>query len=246
MRGKCEWDLIGPKPSPILPRVPSPPQAHDAEAVQMCRVNKDLIYLTNDDESLALFTISKIPKMVNCSGGLFINTNFSWRLVGTQPVVLPNGTTLIQNGASSLTVSKGGYNEFFNAGWGGQTHYYNWGSPANYLAIAIVNGGQYGTRTVVIVDTDAPHGIPTEIVSQVGAPATTPLPILWHCPGAGGAVLVQFMDGQRIGACICTSDTGRAICALPPFRAEGGIMARATDTELQILYHGQVVASGHR
>ncbi|XAO27544.1 hypothetical protein I312_106400 [Cryptococcus bacillisporus CA1280] len=159
--------------------------------------------------------------MVNCSGGLFINTDFSWRLVGTQPVVLPNGTTLIQNGASSLTVSKGGYNEFFNAGWGGQTHYYNWGSPANYLAIAIVNGGQYGTRTVVIVDTDAPHGIPTEIVSQVGAPATTPLPILWHCPGAGGAVLVQFMDGQRIGACICTSDTGRAICALPPFRAEG-------------------------
>ncbi len=182
---------------------------------------------------------------IDCSTGLFITTDFNWNLVGTVPVTLPNGTVITSGGPSSLSVSKGGVNQIFNAPSGGQVHYYNWGTPANFLAILTVEGGSLGTRTVVIINTGS-SGLNTQIIANVLASSSVPLPIINHCAGSGGAILVTASNGTSLSAAIVTSDNGNAVCSVLPFTPTMQVSGNATTSQLQILHGGTVIASAAR
>lgn len=177
-----------------------------------------------------------------CNSGLFLTTDFNWNLVGSVPVTLPNGTTISRISASSLSVSKGGISKVFNAASGGQMHYYNWGSPANYLAILSVSGGATGDRIVVIVDTES-SGLNTNTIVYISASSTVPLPIINHCAGSGGSIISMASNGSSTIAAMWTSDRGMPLCSAGSFVPTQQVSGNATATDLQILHGSTVIAS---
>ena len=180
----------------------------------------------------------------DCSIGLFINSGPNWNLVGSADVTLPNGTVLHRTGPSSIVVSKGGSNEIFSApGSGGQVHYFNWGTPANFLAILTVEGGAgMGTRTIVIINTGG-AALTAAPPITVGAPSTTPLPNIQICPGAGGAVVFVLSDGTTVSPSMWKSDSGAALCSAPGISPSGQILGEVTANLFQIKDGGTVIAS---
>ena len=180
----------------------------------------------------------------DCSSGFFPNDDFAWLLAGSAPVTLPNGTTITGTGASSLVVSKGGASQIFNAPSGGQVHYYQWGTPANYLAILTVAGSIPGDRTLTVIDTES-AGLTTHFLFTTSGTSTTGLTVLNHCPGSGGAFMSKTPDtfGGSVIASMWTSDTGEGLCSTGYFTQVGEVVGRATDTELQILHGSGVAAS---
>lgn len=177
---------------------------------------------------------------IDCTPGLFPPGN--WNAVGT-PVTLPNGTTITASGPSTLVVSKGGASQIFTAPGSGQARFFNWGTPANFLAILTIEGslGSSG-RTVVLVNTESP-GLSTSLLLTVLAPNGVASPILFPCPGPGGAFLLLGMDGTNVFPSMWTSDTGAPLCSAGSFAATLEVKGNATATMLEIKHGGTTIAS---
>ena len=161
----------------------------------------------------------------------------------------PNGTTITSTtsgGAPGITVTKGASNEFFPEPLGGRAWFYNWGNPANFVAIVTTDSTAAGpqSRSVVVVDTTGAT-LATQLVFTTLQDSTNPLPHL--NPSQGNGAVAMMWAGTGSGALgtvnprIVRSDNGDTLCAAVPFNPSGQVNGEVTATQLLIKEGGTAV-----
>jgi hypothetical protein len=187
---------------------------------------------------------------LNLNVGPLLPPDTPWRQ-GTS-VTTPNGTVVTHTpggGFPGVSVVKGASTKSFPKTASGNVWFANWGNPANFVAVLIIDNvmpGVTGTRSVVIVDTSGTT-LTTEVPLMISATSAVSLPHI-NPSAMNGAVALLWgaNDTGPLGTAavqIIRSSNGDTLCSAVPFAPSGQVSGDVTATHLQIKNGGTVVAS---